>query len=66
MRAREDEAMATCEEVSHEPKDDDKAVREYRVYDDEAGDSYSRWLCDPCATELEACGVRMKGVEQPR
>jgi hypothetical protein len=54
--------MTTCEEVSHKSEDDGTAVREYLVYDDEAGDSYPRWLCDPCADELEACGVRMKAT----
>jgi hypothetical protein len=66
LRARENEMPSTCEDAGHQPKDDDKTVREYTIYDDEAGDSFPRWLCDSCANEAEECGVRMKGVEQAR
>ena len=54
-----------CEDAGHRPEDDDKPVRPYDIeHDDDPGEFYPRWLCDPCAGELEACGARMRPARE--
>jgi len=57
LRATGENMTTECEDAGHDPKDDEKTVRGYEV---EHGEFYPRWLCNPCAEELESCGARMR------